>query len=191
MALLSRGVSAAFLAALNGIWHPVVLVYLDWPGSVVRYHSNAGTITWDGADWFGVGNFSRISHPGEGVGMMAERVVLTVVGGTEEQLDDSEQMVRNRDGAIYIGATTTRGGTTLVGSPHEVWTGYMDAMRFTMAASDGGVEHAIQLDLGSGPSARAVASVFHSFEDQDAKHPGDTAGRWLINIEKRTSSLGR
>ena len=192
MAALARGVDADIMAALEaGNFHPVVLIYLDWPTGEVRYHSNAGTITFDGHDYGGVGPYGDISYPGEGAGMIAERVALSVIGTPEDLMNDAEAEVRNRDGALYLGLTTERGGTTLVGTPVTIWSGYMDALHYEVHRDGEDVQHALRLELGSGPSARAVASAYHSYEDQQARHPGDTSGRHLIEIEKRVQTLER
>jgi predicted transcriptional regulator len=70
-----------------------------------------------------------------------------------------------------------------------MFQGYMDALRFTISGSGDVIEHALQLDLGSGVSMRQMAAILHSNEDQSLRHPGDTAGRHLINIEARVGTL--
>ena len=192
MSVLTRGVDADMLAAIAGTWHPVVLIWLDWPDDPVRVHSGAGNIAWGGQAWTGIGDYGQIGYPGEGANMAVERLTLAYVSPTDEMLDRTEDQVRNIDGAIYVGAVTERAGRTLIGEPTEIFAGYMDALRYRLEADDGGsVTDRIELTLASGPSARAVASVFHSYNDQIAKYPGDTAGRHLIEIEKRVGTLAR
>ena len=65
----------------------------------------------------------------------------------------------------------------------------MDALRYAVTRQDEKLEHGLRLDLGVGPSARSAATVLHSAEDQSVKFPGDTAGRHLIEIEKRVQVM--
>lgn len=180
---LKRPVHPDTLAALHGVFHPVVMVYLDWPGGAVRAHSGVGTITWGGHSWFGVGKFGEVEIPGEAPGLAASNVSLSLLGVPPAIWDTLSTPIRNRPGALWAALATKPGGNVLVGSPISLFNGHMDAMRYRLRREDGGVSHVVQVDLGSGPGARSAAAVLHSYEDQIAKFPGDTAGRHLINIE--------
>lgn len=180
---LKRAVHEDTLAALNGIFHPVLMVYLDWPGGAVRAHSGAGTITWDGHNWLGVGQFGEVEIPGEAPGLAASNVSLSLLGVPPDIWDTLEAPIRNRPGRLWVALTTQPGGNVLVGEPIDLFIGHMDAMRYRLRREDGGVSHAVQIDLGSGPGARSSSAVLHSLEDQADKFPGDTAGRHLINVE--------
>jgi hypothetical protein len=187
---LTRGLDPAFAAALRSdVFHPVTLVDLDWPAGRIRAHSGAGVIVWGGHDWMGVGDFGSITTPAETTGAAANRATLTLVGLPADVLGEALGTARNRPATIYAGATTSAGGAVLVGAPVDVFAGYVDATRFVLEREGAGVTHGVQVDLGSGPSARAAATVHHSAEDQAAKFPGDTAGRWLINSERRQAAM--
>jgi hypothetical protein len=79
----------------------------------------------------------------------------------------------------------------LVGDPIPMFQGYMDALRFTISGSGDVIEHALQLDLGSGVSMRQMAAILHSERGPVAalsgRHRG--GGRHLINIEARVGTL--
>lgn len=187
---LTRGMDPDTLTEMaKPLWYPIMLVYLDWPSTPVRVHSGVGSISYDGETWLGVGAAGEISIPGEGIGAVSGRATLTIYGETSALLTAAGAAVRNRAGAIYLGALTARAGNTLAGDPVEMFRGYMDALRFTVTGADNATRHALQVDLGSGPSARQMASVKHSAEDQALRYPGDTAGRHLINIEARVETM--
>lgn len=186
---LRRGVSPGMMAALQGVLHPVTLVWLDWPEEPVFAHSNAGVISWDGHDWRGVGIYGRLDVPEEMAGMISSRATLSLLGVPPAVFETVDAQVRNRAGRIWFGAATTPGGNTLAGAPCATYAGYVDAMRYTIQREGEDLVHAIQVELGSGPSARASSSVWHSWEDQAAKHPGDTAGRFLVNVEAEAEAL--
>lgn len=181
-------VTPGFLQAIAGPFHPVVMVYVDWPGDPVWAHSGIGTIQWDGASWHGVMPFGRVDLPEEMGGMASSRAALTLVGLAPDALEPVQQVhVRNRPGRVLVGAVDAPAGRFLVAPPVELFAGYVDAGRFTIEEVGAGdqpdLRHGIRLDLGVGPSARAGGSVYHSAEDQATAHPGDTAGRHLIRIE--------
>jgi hypothetical protein len=187
---LTRGIGSALLAEISkSAWFPILLVHLDWPGGAVRVHSGVGSITWGGFTWGGVGAAGRIETPGEGISGTAGRATLTLFGAPADLLTQADAQIRNRPGAIYLGAVTQPAGNVLVGDPIAMFEGFMDALRFTIGGEGDVIEHALQLDLGSGPSMRQMAAILHSNEDQSLRYPGDTAGRHLINIEARVSTL--
>lgn len=190
---LKRTIHSATKAALQGVFYPVVMVHLDWPGGHVYAHSGAGTITWGGQSWLGVGKFGGLEVPGESPGLAAPQASLTLIGDPSTLFDLLAEPIRNRPGEVYEALTTVPGGNILIGDPITLFSGHMDAMRYRlMAQEEGGlivVDHVVQIDLGSGPGARSSAAVLHSYEDQIEKFPGDTAGRHLINIEAQAENL--
>lgn len=184
---LMRPIHADTKAALQRVFYPIVMVHLDWPGGHVYAHSGAGTITWGGESWLGVGKFGGIEVPGETPGLAASQASLTLIGDPSVLFDLLAAPIRNRPGEVYEALTTVPGGNVLIGDPISLFSGYMDAMRYRLMSEDDGgrvvVDHVVQIDVGSGPGARSSAAVLHSYEDQIDKFPGDTAGRFLINIE--------
>lgn len=187
---LMRSIPPEMLAAIKSrVFFPVSLVYLDWPGGAVRAHSGRGDLTTLGGTWRGMGRFGAIDVPSESQGLVAVRSTLTLMGVPPEIFDRLDDPIRNRDGQIYFGCSTEPGGNVLVSEPIVMFSGYMDAMRYTIQPENGDLAHAIQVELGSGPSARARASVYHSSEDQKRKFPSDTAGRLLKNIKKVVETM--
>ena len=193
--VMTRGTPTALLSAFaSGRFYPVAFVYLDWPEGEIRWHTSRGTITWGGNDWLGVGAFGNLALPEEALSLVPAEAALRLYGVPDDIYDYLDDPIRNRPGAIYVGALTTRAGSTLVADPVEIFAGYMDAfgMKETVEVSEGRTElrRFAELQLGSGPGARVRGRISHSAEDQVAKFPGDTAGRPLIhnraNAEKLT-----
>jgi len=186
---MNRGIGQVMLNALAKHFHPVLLVFVDWPGDPVFAHSGAGVITFEEATWHGVGQFGRVDLPQESTGMMATRATLTLVGIAESDIDNIETATaRNRSCRVLVGCVTQAGGNVLIGDPVELWSGYVDAARLRVDAEGGDLVHAVRVEIGVGPSARARASVYHSAEDQASNFIGDTAGRHLVRIEAITEA---
>ena len=183
---LSRGVDPLLMAAITAeVFYPVLLVHLDWQGTAVHAHTGRGNIIWDSATWSGVGDFGSVEVPEEAAGMAAIGADVVLVGIPPDILADADAVIRNREGRILIGATTAPAGNVLIGDPVEVFAGYMDAARVEIQSADDVMVLGLRISLGSGPSARAFASVVHSYSDQIKRHPGDTAGRLVALQEQK------
>lgn len=186
---LERGVSAPLRAAVaEPGFHPVVLVYVDWPGAPVRAHTGVGELSWNGQTWAGVGDFAGIQLPQEAAGAAADAATLTLVGLPDELDDYLDDNPRNVAAEIWFGATTERAGNVLVGEPFSAFGGYVDAMGGTLEVGGGELRRGVRLSLGSGAPQRATGAVYHTDEDQSGAYPGDTAGRWVINAEARAET---
>jgi len=187
---LKRNIDPATLAALGRTpFYLVVFVYIDWPEGRVRVHSNVGTITWDGEDWTGIGNFGALEMPGEESGLISQPAQLRLVGAPDELDQYLDDPIRDRDGEILFGVVTERAGNVLIGEPFSIYIGYMDAMRDTVEAGDGVLRRDLIIDLAGGPSQRSYTDLFHTYEDQIRKHPGDTAGRLVQNAEAERDKM--
>ena len=187
---LRRNIDPATLAELaKPVFNPVILVYLDWPDAPVRVHSNVGTLSWDGHDWHGVGQFGDIRMPEEDTGLAAQPAETRLIGVPDELDQYLDDPIRNREGVLYFGTVTERDGNTLVGEPFEMFAGYMDALRETVEVEDGRMRRDVLLSIASGPSQRSFAELFHTYEDQLRRFPTDTAGRLTINAEAERDKL--
>jgi hypothetical protein len=187
---LNRNIDPVTIAALSKTpLYPIVLLYLDWPTGPVRVHSNVGTLNWDGHDWTGIGNFGAIQMPGEETGLISQPAQLRLVGAPDELDDYLDDPIRDRDGEVFFGVVTERAGNALIGNPFSIYVGYMDAMRETVEADNGVLRRDLVINLAGGPSQRAYTDLFHTYEDQIAAHPGDTAGRLVQNAEAERDRL--
>lgn len=182
---LIREIDEDLLAALAQPFHPVVLVFVDWPDDPVRVHSGSGVITWGGHDWTGLNglNAGEVTLPDEAASLaMVEGAA--VVGGNPERIDDilaDAETARGATVQVWFGAVTERAGTTLVGDPFEAFAGSVGSVSDTdTPVGEHDMARAVTVQLVSGPSQRARASAHHSYEDQRRTDPDDTAGRWVI-----------
>lgn len=190
MGALKRDIHPDTLAALAGtVLHPVILVYLDWPDGEVRVHSNVGPLEWDGHTWLGVGSFGAIQMPEEATGLGSDPTELRLVGAPDELDARLEDPIRDRDGVVLFGLVTERAGTTLIGEPFEIFSGYMDALRDVVEVNEDEARRDIVISVAPGPSQRDFAEVFHTAEDQARRFPDDTAGRLTINAEAERDKL--
>lgn len=191
---LVRGVDADFLQALQGPFHPVLFVYMDWPDHPVYAHSGVGSISWDGHDWTGVSHLGSIDLPAENMGgVVANEATISLAGVPLDLNGLVGDNIRGRMALIWVGVLAGRpgseGGTTLIGEPVFLFAGSMDTMGMDISREDAEVSGRIGINLRTGPSARSLASVSHSDEDQRRTHPTDTAGRHVILAYAKAQKL--
>ncbi|WP_190305697.1 hypothetical protein [Roseicitreum antarcticum] len=181
---LTRDPPATVAAIAAGGFHPITLVFVDWPDDPVRVHSGTGTLNWGGHEWMGVGYDAlnaALSLPSEAQGLtMAEGGAQ--IGGSPDLIDqyliDAED-ARNAEVQVWFGVTTARAGRVLIGDPFSVFYGSVGAVSDTEQWAGDIVERLIDLQLTYGPSQRARGSAYHTYEDQLRTDPADTAGRWV------------
>lgn len=188
---LTRGADPALISALSeNPFYPIAIVRIDWPdenGNAVRVHSGTGTLSWKGNTWLGLGDLGSISAPEETETLVPEELRLTLRGTLTELLAlSSEDDHRGDDVFMWVGCTTTPGGTTLKGDPELGFYGTIDETPFQ--ESEDGTLAELTVIARSGPPARADAEVVHSDEDQQSKYPGDTLFRRVAHAEKFNSN---
>ncbi|MCL4065348.1 hypothetical protein M3484_01995 [Pseudomonas sp. GX19020] len=187
---LMRVIHPETLAALSGpSFHPVVLVWLDWPDATMFAHSGTGPITWDGHIWQGVGKFGQVDLPEESTSGVPVDLSLSLVCNLEELADYADAQIRQRPGAIWLGVTTEPGGNLLIGEPVELGRGTMDTLvlSVTVEGEDGAtlILYRLTVGLTTGPGYRTAAAISHSHEDQSRQYPADTAGKKLVLASAR------
>lgn len=193
-----RGASPELIAELSKpFFYPTLLLAIEWPDGTRRVHSGKGTLSFGGQDHVGVGELGGLTVPQESGGT-ARRAVLDLIAppGTsdldiEALFSEADADVRGNAVTIWIGAVTTAAGTVISGAPVQSFTGLIDAMKFPARTTGEGQVHLMRLEVSTGPSATASTPPLHSYEDQIAAFPGDTAGRHLITAESTAGQLTR
>lgn len=181
---LTRGLDPLLLEAVSSHFYPVLLVRIEWDTETIYAHSNTGDITWGGNTYTGVGSFGEVGVPEEDSSLVSSEATLSLRGGLLDLLEALDADVSGKEAFIYFGVTSEAGGTTLIGEPTAIFSGYIDGRDFSIGEGEGNFVHSLSLGLSTGPSARAKASVSHSIEDSKANFDGDTLMRHTLFIEK-------
>lgn len=112
----------------------VVAVDMDFASGHVRLHTGAGTITWDGKQFLGVGQFGGISVIQESVDLRADTVEFKLSGVPSEYISTAlNENYKHRDVTAYLMYIDSAG--VLVSDPMTLWSGRMDTMPITLGAS--------------------------------------------------------
>lgn len=185
---LKRAIAPDLAAAIAGpYFHPILLVWLDWPGGTLRMHSGAGMITWDGHTWQGVGKFGAVDVPEESASGIPVEFSLSLTCDLPELAAYADAVIRQRAGAIYLGATTTAGGKDLIGAPTLMVSGTMDTLVLATSVDEATTDYTLTVGLTTGPGYRSSATIHHSHEDQSRHASTDTAGKRLVLATARAA----
>jgi hypothetical protein len=182
---LRRGASLDMLATMAGHFCPVLLIEADWPDGMVRLHTGTGDLNWGGEVWQGSSWLVQFQAPEEAGGLATSEASIKVAASIEDILAERGKVIRNRMVKVWFATTTTPGGNVLQDDPVDFFAGYFDSRTGSLARAGENLSHDMILGLGIGPSARASASITHSYEDQVSKYPQDTAGRHVQNAINR------
>jgi len=182
---LTRGASAALIAALGGHFHPAILTRAEWPDGAEYRHSGFGDMSWDGQTWSGLDPLLIDTLGREELGGDTAPGQIRVAGTLAEVMALRAKAIRNHAIEVWFAAVTTPAGATLAAEPVSLFSGYFDSRTLTISRSDGDMSHDLLLGVAFGPSPRASAAITHGPEDQQAAYPGDTAGRHVIHALKR------
>ena len=177
-----KNLTPEFLAAMRAPFKRVAfMVDLDWPGERVRLTTWSSNLTWDGHEWMGVGRLASLQLPSSGRATQARSATVGLADLPEQINGVIGTNIRNRFGAIYWALLD--GSGQVIPNPQGVISGVMSARRSPIEKVQNGVRYSNFIDIWSGGSPRRPGSGRHSYEDQIAQYPGDTAGRHLSAIE--------
>lgn len=138
---MSRNLSASVIAALeSNVVRLITFAELDFSSGKVYVHDGLGTYTWGGNDWIGVGSFGGISAVEEGSEVSPYSLTLSLSGLDSSivsiALDETEDnKYFMRDVVIYLGLLDD--GDTLIDTPSQIWSGYMDVMSMSLGNENG------------------------------------------------------
>lgn len=134
---MSRGFSSAINTALQAsVVNPVMFAELAFSSGTLYVHDGIGTYTWGSQDWLGVGDFGAISNVEEGAEVSPYSLTLTLSGIDAGLI--STALTENyymRDVSIYLGLLDE--DDTLIDTPTQIWSGFMDVMSVTAGAAGG------------------------------------------------------
>ena len=184
--VVQRDVSAALYSGVQGVFYPVTLVSVDWPGGAVYGHTGQGDISYDSQTWTGAGKYAMVSIPSEEMSGVASEAEVKLAGPIATVLNDYDSEPIYRDAAVYWGITTEPGGNNLIGAT-PLSIGYVSDVGFNQSGGDL-QSHYLSLTIGSGPSARSTGNIIHSYESQLSQHAGDTLFRHTVFASTRAAN---
>lgn len=187
---MSRTFTSAQNTALDSS-HVNLLMFakLEFDSGTIYVHNGIGTYTWDSQNWLGVGDLGTISQVQEGLDVSPYAITLTLSGLPDAGFA-STALTENyykRPASVYVGLLDAN--DSLIGTPIQVWSGFMDQMNMTVGA-DGG--DAIQL-IAESELARFDKSsdLMYTNASQQDRHSGDKFFNFIHKIQGQKLDWGK
>jgi len=174
---MSRDISATNLTEINAAHlHEVLLVKLEF-GTPAYAHSGIGTISFDGNNYLGVGQFGGISSTRETADLRPASLTLTLSGIDTNLITEALDSGGYGDVVtIYVGYRKDDG--TLVDDPWIVWKGFLE-----FASIKQGKENVVLLTAQHDLAIlnETDGSRFTD-EDQQVRFSGDTGFQYVTDM---------
>jgi hypothetical protein len=161
---------------------------LDFSSGTVYVHDGIGTYTWGSQDWLGVGDFGSISSIEEGseISPYSINLTLSALDTTMSGAALTEDYFM-RDVTVYMGVLDE--SDSLLDTPVQVWSGFMDVMSVT-AGSSGGDSISLTCESELGKFDRS-ANLKYTHANQQKKDSSDLFFEFLKDIEGVKISWGK
>ena len=182
---MSRSVSSTNLTEINASHlHEVVLVKMEFDTPAYA-HSGIGTISYDGNDYLGVGDFGSISNTTESEQLRPNSLTLQLSGVDSTLLTEALDSGNYGDVVtLYVGYRQDDG--TLVDDPWLLWRGTFDYASISRGA-DNVVSIVVQHDLAV---LDEVNGGRYTDEDQQSKFTGDVGLEFIADMANLTLVWG-
>jgi hypothetical protein len=116
---------AAIAAMAAGNVAPFYMVAIAFPSGTVYLWTGIGTVTWNGHDWLGVGNFGGVGPITQTNDLTAEGTTLALSGVPAGLVSSAiTEAQQNSPVDIWLGFFDTTGG--IIVSPVYVFSGHVD-----------------------------------------------------------------
>lgn len=165
---MTRNLTAAVDAELDETEHALIAFFYADFTQPWRTWTGYGTLSWNGADWLGMGDFVKIGESKETIdtGSEALEVILSGVDPARISLALQEP-VQGKDIEIWLGFMDAAGN--LIPDP---WLEYAGTAEF-MSPEDDGSSATITLAIETAWASTGATSIRYTNAAQQALYPGD------------------
>lgn len=177
-----------FIAAIeSGYVRPAIFVEIHFATGPVYVWTGAGSVSWGGVTWIGVGQFGNISPVEEGATVQARGITLTLSGVDPTLLNDVlNEYEQNLPVIVYFGVRDNTGA--LVPNPITSWAGRTDQPTIAVDGESATISIACENRL-----VILNNSVERRYTDADQKrdYPDDRGFEFVTAIQNVTIYWGR
>lgn len=174
--------SAAGVAETRrSVTRPVLLAFFDFPTEPVRAWSGIGTLSWDGADWVGVGTLGEVAAIEETLEVKATGGEFRLSGVPSDLLlEVSQTPLQGRPVKLWL-SFMAEDWLSLAAEPVLIFQGRMDTLEIT----DGGRTAAIVLRAENRLRDLERARIRrYTTEDQASEYPGDLGFAYVPDLQE-------
>lgn len=185
---MTRAMASGNVAHINSRQtHPVMMANFQFTGSGPVYvHSGLGTITYDGNNYVGVGNYGGVEGLEETEALVPAPVRLSLSGLTSEFFTEALNAANYGDRVtLYVGYRDDVG--QLIDEPWIFYRGRVVSSQLTKG-SENRVIITIQHVLAI---LRKKTNTRYTDEEQQRRYPGDNAFKHVEKVADITLNWGR
>lgn len=185
---MPRPMTSVMLAAfMADVQRPAIFFEGQFVTGPLHVWTGIGTITWGGRTWTGIGTLGNITAIEEGTTVEAKGTVVTFSVFDATVLSDvlGEFQV-NSPVAVYLGQFDAT--SNLIASPIPAFVGRMDQPKTRVEGQTGTITINLESKMLTMNNSRARR---YTNADQQMRHPGDGAFRFVDSIRNRVSYWGR
>lgn len=183
---MSRDLPTGYAAlAASGVFRPVFMVDLDWPGGAVYAWGGYGSISWNGHTYIGTGKNGTISEVSESSDGRANGLTLTITGIPSDVLVEAmANDSQGRSGKVWLAGMADDG--TFGADPYCIFDGVIDVC----PTEDSGVTGSISVQLEKELIDRRINSWRNTHEDQQIEYPGDMFFEYVAGLATQEGVWG-
>lgn len=177
---MTRGLTSEALAAISATdVRPILLFEGEFASGAVRFWTGLGTLSWDGKEWIGAGQFIGISDIDESSEIVATGITVTLSGVDPALVSAVVAEARqNLPGRIWTGFLTEAGA--VVPSPYRAFRGRLDVPSITDGPDTCTISVTYENVLGDLLRPREIR---FTDEAQQALFPGDIGFQYVTAIQ--------
>jgi hypothetical protein len=183
---LTRTIDAALVtASQSDTVVPIFLLQLAYDSGTVRFHTGLGDISFNGNTYTGVGDFgsfSAIEEP-SGIEETAIDLILSGVDASLVSLSFNE-FYQGRTATIWLGFKNVTTGALI--APTIVFLGVIDNTKINLGKT---ATIILRVTNNSAFWSR-INDKRYTDEDQQATYPGDTAFKYIAQIQEKRNVWG-
>lgn len=146
----------------------VVLADIDFASGVIRVHDGAGSLSFGGNTYSGIGRFGGVDIIDESVDIVARGIKLTLSGVDSVFITPAmTEVYQNRPVTLYLGFINQATGA-FIDTPETIWEGRMNQMTFNIDKGSAVIELTCEHRLRREPRVARYTN-----QDQQVVHSGD------------------
>lgn len=183
---MTKEIHAATLTAsqANTVW-PVLMCDLDFSSGHVLAHTDVGTLTWNGDNYIGVGDFGGVSFQTESLDLQANGCTLTLTGIDPDYISIAlGEHYQGRIGILCLALLNQ--SHAIVGDPMVIFKGRIDTQNITMGAETAAINVSIESPLADWTRPRVRR---YNHEDQKNRYSSDTGLRFVESMVNKEIQL--
>lgn len=185
---MARGLTSGMVTELtSGSLRPALACEIDtFSGVNVYVWSGIGTLTWNGHDWLGVGEYANISAIPETVDVIAAGIKLSLSGIPSSLINMAlTDLSQGKPARIWL--ITLDASGNVIADPYQVFAGHVDVPVVNEAAETATIEISVEnglIDLHR-PRFRRYTPA-----DQKVDYPYDQGFNYVAQLQQATISWG-